>query len=225
MKKILLILMVTLSSYASYVNVAHALTERHLILIRHAEGEHNVKGVYNSNPKHPDYRPAHLTAQGKKQAISTAERLVLHGFDNRNIAAVYVSPLPRTRETAELIAEYGVFSKDKIHIDDRLVEAQAGELEGQLISKYSKDAWHVTLEEHQKYEVETNYDVRKRIMRAYDDAEKKYPNGHVIFITHGLPAMELLQDIVQIEVRLNPADTYLLPLVARNNSEAGAKMG
>ena len=222
MKKIFLIIIVTLSSY---VSVAYALTERHLILIRHAECEHNAKGVYNSNPKHPDYRPAHLTVQGKKQAISTAERLVLHGFDNRNIAAVYISPLPRARETAEIIAEYGVFSKDKIHIDERLIEAQAGELEGQLISKHSKDAWHVSLEEHQKYELETNYDVRKRIMSVYDDAEKKYPNGHVIFITHGLPAMELLQDIVQIEVRLNPADTYLLPLVSRSNGEAGAKLG
>lgn len=196
-------------------HVAQAISERHLILIRHGEADHNLLGTFNSNPKHPNYKQANLTDYGKQQAKQTAERLVLHGFDNRNIAAVYVSPLPRTVQTAEKIAEYGVFTKDKIHVDTRLIESNAGDLENELQDKFMQDAWHVSEDDHQKYRLETNQQVRHRVLKIYDEVEKKYPNGHVIFITHGMPAMELLQDIVQIEVKLETAEAYLLPLVAR----------
>lgn len=194
---------------------AYAFSERHLIIIRHAECESHVKGKYNSNPKHPHYKPAHLTPQGKKQAVGAAERLLLHGIDNRSIAAVYISPLPGARETAEIIAQYGVFNEDKIYIAEPLIEVQAGDLEGQDISKIDRDKWYTSLENHQKYELETNFNVRKRMLNFYDEVEKKHAQGHVIFITHGVPAMELLQDIVQIEVKLNFADIYLLPFISR----------
>lgn len=194
---------------------ANAISERHLIIIRHGEAEHNVRNVYNSNPNHPNYKPASLTTQGKLQAKQTAERLVLHGFDNRNINAVFVSPLPRTIETAQVMAEYGVFAKDKIKIEPRLIEAQSGDLEDEAQNKYTIDSWHISDADHKKFRAETNSQVRKRVLNLYDEIEKKYPDGHIVFVTHGMPAMELLQDIVQIEVKLNTAEAYLVPLIAR----------
>lgn len=192
-----------------------AISERHLILIRHGHAAHNQLGTFNSNPRHERYVPSHLTETGVQQAKNTAERLVLHGFDNRNIAAVYVSPLPRTVETAELIAEFGVFTKDKIIQDNRLIEAQAGELEGAVTADFVKDAWHVSEADTQEHQLESNQHVRGRMMSLYDDVIRKHPQGHIIFITHGMPAMELLQEVVQVEVRLNNAEAYLLPLISR----------
>src|SRR5690242_6173316 len=104
-----------------------ALKERYLIIIRHAEATSNLVGQYNTNPRHPHYKPASLTPKGFEQAKQISELLLTYGFDNRNIAAVYVSPLPRTQETAQVIAEIGIFSADKIHIDPRLLEIQAGD--------------------------------------------------------------------------------------------------
>lgn len=196
---------------------AQALQERHLIIIHHAEGEHSITGIAHSNPKHPDYQDSRLTAKGKEQAQNTAERLVLHGFDNRNIAAVFVSPLPSAQETAEIISDFGIFPREKIIIDDRLIDAQAGDLEGEALEGHIKDLWHVSQEEVKKYDLETNFQVRTRMMQVYDQAQKQYPEGHIVFITHGTPAMELLQDIIQIEVRLNPAEAYVLPLIARKS--------
>ena len=193
-----------------------ALQERHLIIIRHGEGEHNITHEYNSNPKHPRYKPAHLTDKGQEQVKKAADLLLTHGFDNRTISAVYVSPLPRAIETANIVSEIGVFSKDKIHIDSRLIETQAGDREGLFIDKLTKDAWLVGPNEAKSYKGESNEDVRKRMLVIYDEIEKKHKDGHVIFITHGMPGMELIDTLTQERVRLETAQLYILPLNNRN---------
>lgn len=192
-----------------------ALQERHLIILRHGEAEQNITREYNSNPKHPRYKVAHLTDKGREQVKKTAETLLMHGFDNRNISAVYVSPLPRALETAQIVADIGVFSKDKIHVDNRLIETQAGDREGLNKEKLTKDPWLVGPNEAKFYKGESNEDVKKRVLAIYDEIEKKHKEGHVIFITHGMAGMELIDTLTQEKVRLGTAQVYILPLSDR----------
>ncbi len=193
-----------------------ALQERHLIILRHGEGDQNITGEYNSNPKHPKYKPAHLTDKGQEQVKKAADLLLTHGFDNRNISAVYVSPLPRALETANIVADIGVYSKDKIHVDSRLIETQAGDREGLFKNKLTKDSWLIGPNEAKSFKGESNEDVRKRMIAIYDEIEKKHKDGHVIFITHGLPGMELIDTLTHEQVRLETAQLYIVPLASRN---------
>ncbi len=192
-----------------------ALSERHVIVIRSAEAQHNIDATFNSDPREINYRVSNLTTRGKQQSNLAAERLAIHGFDNRNIVAVYVSPLPRAMQTATIMSNYGIFTMDKIHPDARLQNMLVGALEGRSQKEIKQDPWHFSQGVSKKYEVETNRHVRNRMLAFYDEIESKHKDGHVLIIGHGLPAMELLQEIVQIEVRLNPSDTYILPLTDR----------
>jgi 2,3-bisphosphoglycerate-dependent phosphoglycerate mutase len=74
--------------------VAHGATE--LLLIRHAEAE-PLRPSEAFEPKDIDLP---LTQRGRAQAIALATRL-----KGRELAAIYASPLRRTRETAEVLAE------------------------------------------------------------------------------------------------------------------------
>lgn len=194
----------------------YALQERHLIIIRHGEHTLNATREYNTNPKHSGYKVAPLTDKGRSEAKEAAERLLTHGFDNRSIAAVYVSPLPRAVETAEILAEIGVYAKEKIKVDKRLIETQAGNREGLNKDKYTKDSWYVGNHEAKSYGGESSEDVRKRMTAVYDEIEKKHPEGHVVVITHGMPAMELLDMLDQNNIRLSTGEVYVVPLADRN---------
>lgn len=193
-----------------------ALQERHLIIIRHGECDHQLSHIYNSNPKHPNYKPASLTDKGKEDVQKAAELLLTHGFDNRNISAVYVSPLPRAVESAHIAAKIGVYDASKIKVDHRLIEAQAGEREGLFKDKYTKDSWIVGPNEAKSYKGESNEDVRKRVLAVYEEVAKKHKDGHVIFITHGMPGMELIDALTQERIRLETAQLYIVPLNSRH---------
>lgn len=194
---------------------ALALKERHLIIIRHAEATSDLVGQYNTNPKHPHYKPASLTPKGFEQAKQISELLLTYGFDNRTIAAVYVSPLPRTQETAQVIAQMGIFSAEKIHVDSRLLDIQAGDREGLVQPPLIRETWHIDPKEAKSYRGEANDDVRERVLAIYDEAEKKYPQGHILFITDGIPAMELINTMTKTQVKLETAQAYMLPLQKR----------
>jgi len=197
---------------------ALALSERHLMIIRHGEGECDIIAHYHSNPKHPQYKSYPLTDKGRAQIKEVSEILLSHGFDNRSIAAVYVSPLPRTIESAQLLTQIGVFTEDKIHIEPRLTEIQAGEREGKLQVDPIKETWIVGSHEAGSYQGESNIDVRKRVLALYDDVEKWHPTGHIIFITHGIPAMELTDNISKYKMKLALGQAYLLPLSKREKT-------
>lgn len=193
-----------------------ALQERHLIILRHGESEDMVSRVCNSNPKSVKYKPALLTDKGREQVKKAAEQLLNYGFDNRSITAVYVSTLPRAVETANILAEIGLFSLDKIQLDERLNEIKAGDKEGLTQSEFILETWWIGDQEADSVRGESSNTLRKRMLGIYDKIEKKYPKGHILFVTHGMPAMELIDSLTKIKVKLDPAQVYLVPLANRN---------
>ena len=65
--------------------------------IRHGKTNYNELGLCNDDPA----RDVYLTEEGKQQAKAAAEQL-----RDTKLARIIVSPLPRTRQTAEIINRY-----------------------------------------------------------------------------------------------------------------------
>ena len=68
-----------------------------LILVRHAQTNYNLAKLANSDPS----VDVHLSDEGIRQAENLAELLKNVDYD-----VVYISELPRTRQTAEIINKY-----------------------------------------------------------------------------------------------------------------------
>jgi ribonuclease H / adenosylcobalamin/alpha-ribazole phosphatase len=180
--------------------------EQQLIVIRHGEAGNNIEKVYNSNPENPNYKIFNLTKAGILATQKTAKDLIARGFSSNNIVAVFVSPLPRTKQTADILVQEGLVSKDKVIIDKRLIELNAGDLEGKPTfpewkSSFAKD-YHAESLEH----------VKNRVKEFYDSILQQYPQGNIIVVTHGVPADDLIDLVAHQVVKLKPGEAKVVPL-------------
>ncbi len=175
-----------------------------LIVIRHGTATHDIENRYNCNPNHPGYFPSNLTTVGKEEVTDTTYKLLALGFNNSNIEALYVSPLPRTRQTAEILVEMGLVGEQKVKIDPDLTEIQVGDLEG----KPCLPKWEESFVE--KYHTETDQHMKERIATFYKKI--KGAQGNVIVVTHGLIADTLLHSITGKSYKLNRAQAVIVPL-------------
>jgi broad specificity phosphatase PhoE len=128
-----------------------------------------------------------LTEVGKKQVSTTAQAFVEKGLSDKNVRAVYISPLPRTRETAKIITDALQISPNKTHINDHIAEIKMGTWEGK---KYEEFPWNSYDFSHgHEYGGETVDDVNKRIKILIDKILSECDrNSNVIIVTHRLPA-------------------------------------
>ena len=102
-----------------------------LIVVRHGESEMNVSDLVQGNTTKSD-----LTALGREQAAKLAAKL-----RDAKIDLALVSPLDRTRQTAEIIlADH---PETKIEFADRLREKEVGKFSGRLKSEMM-EAWHTS---------------------------------------------------------------------------------
>ncbi len=96
-----------------------------LIVARHAESQGNVEKIYQGKVPGTD-----LTATGQKQAKALAKEIVQSVKRGAPVTKVYCSPLNRTQQTAQAVAE----ALDvPLVIDERLRELDFGEYEGKHI--------------------------------------------------------------------------------------------
>lgn len=65
-----------------------------VIFMRHGRTSYNDLGLCNDDPRDP----AHLSAQGREQAVAARESLA-----SRRVQQIFVSELPRTFQTAEIL--------------------------------------------------------------------------------------------------------------------------
>ncbi len=175
-----------------------ALSERHLIIICHGDKAGLIEQAKVGNNE---------DEKNINHAKQISNLLLTYGFDNRSIAAVFVSPDKNTRDVAQKIAEIGLFAKNKIHIDKRLADKEGK----------TKTALPFNISIKNKITL-SNKEVRKKVLAVYDEVEDQYQTGHVLFITPGLPAMELIDGLIHSKVQLRTAQAYMLPLVKRDVS-------
>ena len=162
------------------------------IFMRHGEADNNVNRILVGR-----HIESHLTENGRQQVRDTAN--YLKGIQ---VDKVFVSPVIRARETAEIVCD--VISLD-YEIDERLYEIELGKLVGMnyedIIDKhgnlflkfYSGDKQMLDY-----YGVESFTSVKMRIKHLLDETIERYPDKNIIFVTHLDPikaAISLLLDL------------------------------
>ena len=147
-------------------------------LVRHGEVE-NPKGVIYG--RLPGY---HLSERGERQAEAAADRLA-----ERDVGAIWASPLERAQETAIAIA-----SRHQIGIvtDERLIESDTTlEGVGKTVSAFlrSPKHWWALRNPLRPSWGETFFEIKLRMMAAIDDAVAAAGSREVVIVTHQTPVL------------------------------------
>lgn len=149
-----------------------------LILLRHGEATDNVKELISDKEIYWSV----LTEKGKETVMESINYLPI------NINKVYVSPLPRTIQTANYV--YEKYSDIEFIIDDRIREIKYG--------KYTHKKNNEELDEVRNKQIkgdyftrfgdygENKYDIELRLSEFLIDIYKNHKDDETILIvTHG----------------------------------------
>ncbi|MCA9351485.1 class I tRNA ligase family protein [Patescibacteria group bacterium] len=148
--------------------------------LRHGQAHSNVTGTINADPNIKNG----LTEQGLAET-----KAGLAGLP-KDIDLVFVSPLQRTCETADIIkAEFGL-SDDQIIVDDRLRERSPGkawegkpwhDAHAEEESQDPRDFWNYRLAN----DAESIADIYRRTMDFMFNLEENYQGKTILIISHG----------------------------------------
>ncbi len=161
--------------------------------MRHGQAESNVNRVLAGRTLE-----SHLTEQGRKQVIESANQLM------KNIAfeKVYVSPVIRTLETAQLVCER--FGIDYV-IEERLYETEMGRLVGMNFEDITMKYGDVLTRFYSDYDpvlegfgVEAFASVKRRIASLLDEILQKHEDSDVLVVTHLDPIKAALATLLQL---------------------------
>jgi isoleucyl-tRNA synthetase len=155
-------------------------------VLRHGEAEGNAKGFFDSNGLSTNA----LTEKGKSEIAHTARELAAKG-----VTKIYASPMLRTRQTAEQIADSIGLPKDKIVYDDRLRELNVGAFNGphtlaEFLAFREAHAFEEPLPGGESY-----LDAKRRFGAFLYEIEAKDRNERILIVSHGI-ALESLNTIV-----------------------------
>ena len=148
-----------------------------LLLLRHAQIEANVKGLWHGSTDSP------LTWRGRRQARRTAR----HIADNhRDLSAIYTSPLERCRQTAAAVASEIGITPEPV---EGLAEYGIGEWEGLAFSHLAEQHDFITraLADHHFAPPggETLASVSSRIVDALTQIHHRHEGERVLVVGHG----------------------------------------
>ncbi len=148
-----------------------------LLLLRHAQIEANIKGLWHGSTDSP------LTWRGRRQARRTARHIAAAHPD---ISAIYTSPLERCRQTAAAVAsETGL---DPVPMDD-LAEYAIGEWEGLAFAHLAEEHDFIGRALADPHFAppggETLASVSSRIVAALRDLYDRHEGERVLVVGHG----------------------------------------
>jgi probable phosphoglycerate mutase len=153
-----------------------------VLLVRHGQTPTTGKVLPGRAPG------LHLADKGKAQAEAVAARIASLQSDQRKVAAVYASPLERTRETAAPIAAaLGL----KVQRRQGLLECDFGDWTGaSLKSLWKKPEWRTVQRNPSGFRFpkgESFTEMQTRIVTAIDDLRAAHPGGTVVAVSHADP--------------------------------------
>ena len=143
-----------------------------MYLVRHSETNYNIQKLCNADPT----IDVHLTDNGIEQTKNLANLLMDADYE-----IVYVSHLPRTRQTAEIINEH--HGKDII-VDERLGDNKTG-FESKPVTEWftvlesSNDRWNAKFNDG-----ESLNEAALRVQGFIDELKDK-SYASVLIVTHG----------------------------------------
>jgi probable phosphoglycerate mutase len=156
---------------------SHPAAPTRLVLVRHAVTEHTGPLLSGRMPG------IDLSERGRGQATATADRLA-----KLTVSAVYASPIERTTQTAEEIADRHGLSVQPLA---GVIEADYGEWTGGKIAELAKtDEWKVVQVAPSRARFpggETIREMQARTVAALDDVVAAHPNETVVVVSHADP--------------------------------------
>ncbi len=159
-----------------------------LVLVRHGVTAHTVDKRFSGGLGGSD--PA-LTADGRAQARATADWLAPLAEE---VDAVVSSPVRRTRETAEILAER---LGKAVDLDHGLAEMEFGRWDGKTFDEVREefpddlDAWLGSLH-HTPGGGESFQQVQERVLASLDALLKTYRGRTVLAVSHVTPIKVLV---------------------------------
>lgn len=169
------------------------------ILVRHAEGTHNLAAETEGNAAYANeaYRNARLTDKGALQA-QDAGKLIANSCPKA--VAVWSSPLTRCIQTAKHIMKSVIVPEGNVFVHDYLIERQRKK----DICNFRADASEITAEwpefsseflpdvAAQWDEDEPEHVVKMRVNMLLDHLKRKYTSGTVIIVSHYETLLEVV---------------------------------
>jgi probable phosphoglycerate mutase len=164
-----------------------------VIFMRHGQAESNVGRILAGR-----HMESHLTEHGRQQVVDSAKQLM----KNIAIEKVYVSPVIRTVETAEIVCQ--ILGTDYV-IDERLYETEMGQLVGMNYEEVTTKYGDVLTRFYSDYDpvlerfgVETFDRVKHRIKDLLDDLLQKHEDSNVLIVTHLDPIKAALATLLDL---------------------------
>lgn len=163
-----------------------------LIVVRHGETLYNAQGRFTGQSDVP------LSELGKRQSFALGERLATEQLD-----AIVTSDLIRTRVAAEVIARPRALP---VWEDADIRELALGEWEGYTAAEVMvRDAKHLAQWRADPTNVaapggETVSLLRDRTARALQRWQSRFPEGSVVWVTHGGLIGVLLCHLLDIDL-------------------------
>jgi probable phosphoglycerate mutase len=161
--------------------------------MRHGQAESNVNRILAGR-----HMESHLTEYGRQQVVDSAKQLM----KNIAIEKVYVSPVTRTVETAQIVCQ--VLGTDYV-IDERLYETDMGRLVGMNYEEVTTKYGDVLTRFYSDYDpvlesfgVEAFASVKRRITTLLDDLLEKHEERNVLMVTHLDPIKAALASLLDL---------------------------
>jgi probable phosphoglycerate mutase len=161
--------------------------------MRHGQAESNVSRILAGR-----HMKSHLTEHGRQQVVDSAKQLM----KNIAIEKVYVSPVTRTVETAQIVRQ--ILGTGYV-IDERLYETEMGRLVGMNYEEATTKYGDVLNRFYSDYDpilesfgVEAFASVKHRITSLLDDLSQKHEDSNVLMITHLDPIKAALATLLDL---------------------------
>ena len=140
-----------------------------IYFVRHGETDFNIEKRIQGQ----------LDIELNKNGINQAEECA-RKFSDLNIDIIYSSPLKRAKLTAEIINKY---HNVPIVFDDRLMEFNAGPMQGKVFASFSKEVQEEFLQYPEHFGAEKNMDFLSRVSEFVKSIENEQKN--ILIVGHG----------------------------------------
>ena len=161
--------------------------------MRHGQAENNVSRILVGR-----HIESHLTEYGRQQVADSAKQLKSIPIDK-----VYVSPVLRTMETAQIVCQ--ILGVD-YRVDERLYETEMGKLVGMNYEELTTKYGDLFLRFYSEYDpvlesfgVETFASIKRRIKSLLDDLLQKHEESNVLMVTHLDPIKAALATLLDLK--------------------------